>query len=197
MTLTFGLLIGGQGSRLGGVAKGLLPLNDKVRVLDRLLDQCRSVDERASICLLGNRTEYIEYERRGLVRLPDNPPGVGPLGGLHALLEFAVSHAHGEVVLLGCDLPYLTGALIQRLLAAPLRSAIAATSGTPPRWEPMLSRYDVRTTLPAIREQLAANALGLFALLERLSAATLTLSSAEAAELLDWDTPEDLARSVP
>lgn len=196
-TRAFGLLVGGQGSRLGGVPKGLLPVDNQVSLLDRLLDQCRLVDAEAPIYLLGNRTEYIDYESQGLVRLPDNPPGVGPLGGLHAVLELAERRGYQEVILIGCDLPYLTAGLIRRIAGPQLQTAIAASSGTPPHWEPMLSRYDVQATLPTVREQLKANALGLFALLQRLNATALALTPDEATELVDWDTPEDVLELGP
>lgn len=181
-----GVLVGGQGSRLGGVAKGLLRLPNGETIVEHLIAQVRVAAPNAALWLLGDRPEY-----RGLPlpSLGDDPPEVGPLGGLHALLE----QPYEEVVLIGGDLPHLTASLIGRLLAVELKDAVAAKTGTPPRWEPMLSRYRVSTTLPVVKEHLRVGALGLFALLNRLNAAALVLSADEARELSDWDTPEDLA----
>jgi molybdopterin-guanine dinucleotide biosynthesis protein A len=91
-------------------------------------------------------------------------------------------------------MPYLTASLIGRLLTVELNDAVAAKAGTPLRWEPMLSRYRVAATLPVVAQQLQRGALGLFALLDRLSATALALSAEESRQLSDWDTPDDVAR---
>lgn len=211
--LGVGILVGGQGSRLGGAAKGLLRLPNGTTLLDRLLAEVHAVVPSAPVYLVGNRAEYATLgptpeqspttgrlpvtapRRAALIHVADDPADVGPLGGLHALLQRALAHQPcDEVLMLGCDLPYLSRAVITRLLAAPLTTAVAARTGTPPRWEPMLARYRVTEALPVVKEQLHAGALGLFALLNRLNATPLELSADEAAELRDWDTPDDVAR---
>lgn len=192
-TLGVGILVGGRGSRLGGAAKGLLRLPNGLTLLERLVAETRAVVPTAPIYVVGNRSEYEGLTLTPglpLISVTDDPPDVGPLGGLHALLQQPCD----EVLMMGGDLPYLSRGLIARLLAAPLEPAIAARAGTPPRWEPMLARYRVAATLPVVREQLHAGALGLFSLLNRLNATALDLTAGEASELSDWDTPEDLAR---
>jgi molybdenum cofactor guanylyltransferase len=180
-----GILVGGQGSRLGGVAKGLLRLRDGATIVERLTAQVRAVAIDAPLYLLGDRSEYRDLP---LSSLGDDPAGVGPLGGLHALLKQPCD----EVLLLGGDLPYLSASVIARMLTFDLRDAVAAKTGSPPRWEPMLSRYRVSTTLPVVEEHLRKGTLGLFALLNRLNAAALVLSPDEEHELSDWDVPEDI-----
>lgn len=172
---------------MGGVAKGLLRLADGATIVERLLSEVRSLLPDAPIFLLGDRPEY---RLLPIACLSDDPAGVGPLGGLHALLQQPCD----EVLLLGGDMPYLTADVIDRLLRPELVTAIAATSGTPQRWEPMLSRYRVASALPVVEQQLAERTLGLFALLDRLRATPLTLTPDEASVLRDWDTPEDVVR---
>lgn len=190
--LGVGILVGGQGSRLGGAAKGLLRLPDGTTLIERLVAEVHAAAPSAPVYLVGNRAEYAAQPlgtAQPPIHVADDPANVGPLGGLHALLQ----QPHDEVLMLGCDLPYLSRGVITRLLAAPLATAVGARAGSPLRWEPMLARYRVAPTLPVAKEQLKAGALGLFALLNRLNAAALDLTAAEATELRDWDTPDDVA----
>lgn len=183
--LGIGFLIGGQGSRMGGVAKGLLTLPNGTRLVDRLVEECQCVAPHASLYLLGNRPEYASHE---VPRLLDDPPNIGPLGGLRALLH----QKHERVLLVGGDLPYLGASLLQRILSHPLETAVAVASGAPGRWEPMLSCYRVAVTIAAVEAALAAQSHGLASLLDRLAAARLQLAADELSQLRDWDTPEDV-----
>ncbi len=185
--LAFGILVGGKGSRLGGAAKGLLRRRDGSTIVDHLAKQARGTVPDAPVYLLGNRKEY---DVGTLPSLPDDPPDVGPIGGLRALLALPVD----EVVLLGGDLPHLTSALLTRLCEVDVITAVAAQTGMPPRWEPMLSRYRVAAARLVVDQQLERGELGLYRLLDRLKASPLLVSELEAGELADWDTPEDLLR---
>jgi molybdopterin-guanine dinucleotide biosynthesis protein A len=185
--LGIGILVGGHGSRLGGAAKGLLALPDGTRLIDRLVAVCLETAPRAPVYLLGTRSEYGAL---GLPRLADDPPNIGPLGGLHALLR----QPHEQVLLLGCDLPFLSAKLLLRVLAPTATSAVAVQSGNPPRWEPMVSRYCVAKTLPEVRDLISRGNFGLFSLLDRLNATPLSTNPEEQHELQDWDTPEDVER---
>lgn len=183
--LCIGILVGGQARRLGGVAKGLLPTHDGRTVLARLLDEIHTAVPQAAVVLLGDRPEYAPL---GLVTLADSPAGVGPLGGLHALLGSGAQDA----VLLGGDMPYLQASTIKRLVDARCNSAISVKTGSPPRWNPMLSRYRCAVVLPTVGAQLARGQYGLYALLNALDADCLPLSAEEETSLQDWDTPADV-----
>lgn len=172
---------------MGGVAKGLLTLADGTRLVDRLVGECRRVAPQAALYLLGNRPEYASHE---VPRLLDAPPNIGPLGGLRALLH----QNHERVLLLGGDLPHLSASLLQRILSHPVDTAVAVASGTPPRWEPMLSCYQVAATLAAVEAALTSGNHGLASLLDRLSASRLEITRQELAQMHDWDTPEDRDR---
>jgi molybdenum cofactor guanylyltransferase len=105
------LLAGGQGSRMGGVDKGLVELRGRpmaAYVLERLGPQ---VDE-----LLINANQNAErYEAFGYQVFPDEIGGfAGPLAGLHAALSRA---SHPLVVTAPCDSPFLPDDLVARLLA--------------------------------------------------------------------------------
>lgn len=105
------LLAGGQGSRMGGVDKGLVELHGRpmaAHVIERLAPQ---VDE-----VLINANQNAErYAAFGHDVFPDQIGGfAGPLAGLHAALSRA---SHPLVVTAPCDSPFLPDDLVSRLHA--------------------------------------------------------------------------------
>lgn len=111
VNITGVLLAGGQGSRMGGVDKGLVELHGRpmaAHVIERLAPQ---VDE-----LLINANQNAErYAAFGHDVFPDQIGGfAGPLAGLHAALSRA---SHPLVVTAPCDSPFLPDDLVARLKA--------------------------------------------------------------------------------
>ena len=106
------VLAGGQGSRMGGVDKGLRALRGRPMVawvLERFSPQ---VDE----LLINANQNAATYAAFGHRVIPDVIPGfAGPLAGLHRGLTEA---AHGLVATAPCDSPFLPDDLVGRLLAA-------------------------------------------------------------------------------
>ncbi len=106
------ILAGGQGRRMGGVDKGLVPLRGRPMVewvLERLRPQADEV--------LINANQNLErYRAFGVPVFADAIGGfAGPLAGLHA----GLSHArHPLVVTAPCDSPFLPADLVARLAAA-------------------------------------------------------------------------------
>jgi molybdopterin-guanine dinucleotide biosynthesis protein A len=113
MTAVTGLVLaGGQGSRMGGVDKGLAPFRGRpmvAHVLERLAPQ---VDE---ILVNANRNPEA-YAAFGHRVIADEIPGfAGPLAGF----ERGLAHARGELVAtVPCDSPFLPADLVPRLRAA-------------------------------------------------------------------------------
>ena len=121
------LLAGGQGSRMGGVDKGLQEFRGKpmaAHALERLAPQ---VDE---ILINANRNAE-EYASFGYRVIADEIEGfAGPLAGF----ERGLAHASGElVVTVPCDSPFLPADLVARLREALEREgadlAVAKTGG--------------------------------------------------------------------
>jgi len=114
------ILVGGRSQRMGGRAKGLLPLARKPllgHVVDRLRPQ-------VSCLALSVECEADKWQRFGLPQLPDPWPGSqGPLGGLLAGLTFIQGRADW-LLLVPCDAPFLPLDLGVRLLACAGTSAI-------------------------------------------------------------------------
>ena len=106
------ILAGGQGSRMGGVDKGLQPFRGKPmvqHVIERLAPQ---VDE---LLVNANRNPQA-YARFGYRVVADEIEGfAGPLAGF----ERGLAHAAGDVVVTApCDSPFLPADLVRRLLDA-------------------------------------------------------------------------------
>jgi molybdopterin-guanine dinucleotide biosynthesis protein A len=103
------ILAGGQGSRMGGVDKGLQAFRGKpmvAHVIERLAPQ---VDE-----IIINANRNVEaYSGFGYRVLPDSITGfAGPLAGF----ERGLAHARGGLVAtVPCDSPLLPGDLVARL----------------------------------------------------------------------------------
>ena len=121
------ILSGGRASRMNGVDKGLISLQNKpfvAHVIERLKPQ---VDE---IFINANR-EIAAYEAFGLPVLQDeNEAFLGPLAGFSLGLQHA---KHDYVLTVPCDSPLLTHDLAQRLLNGMLEShmdiAVASSDG--------------------------------------------------------------------
>lgn len=186
-----GLFVGGQGTRMGGVAKGLLQLPGSGQsLLERLLGEVRQALPGAQLVLVGSATAYAAL---GLEAVPDCPAGVGPLGGLAALLACARERGAAQVLALACDLPRLDAALIERLARADANASAVVTAQGSVR-NPLVARYAVEPASAAAASALASGKRSLQAVLDRLQPAPmiLALSAAEEALLDDWDTPSDV-----
>jgi len=106
------ILAGGQGRRMGGVDKGLVPLQGRTmveRVLARLRPQ---VDE----VLINANQNLDRYRAIGVPVFSDDIGGfAGPLAGLHA----GLGHANYPLVVTApCDSPFLPQDLVARLADA-------------------------------------------------------------------------------
>ena len=185
-----GLFVGGRGLRMGGVAKGNLALPNGETLCARLVAQCRAALPDALLVLVGAADEYGTL---GLAALADAPAGIGPLGGLRALILHAQAAGCAHVLALSCDLPYLAAGLIARLASeAPSARFLAAREGE--LWSTLVARYAV-TALAEVDAAIAAEEHALQRVVRRLGhgAVELTVTDDERRELRDWDTPEDRA----
>ncbi len=121
------LLAGGQGSRMGGIDKGLLELAGKAMAAHALARLAPQVDE-----LMINANQNIDIWRDfGYpVCSDDISDFAGPLAGLHAAL---VRARHRLLVSAPCDSPFLPQDLVARLATAlhttGAQLAVATTDG--------------------------------------------------------------------
>jgi molybdopterin-guanine dinucleotide biosynthesis protein A len=178
-----GIFVGGAGARMGGIAKGLLRTVGGTTIIDRWRRILDGLDVQA--VLVGEREEYSQL---GIEIVVDRPKGIGPLGGLIALLGRAKC---SPALALACDMPSVSAALVERLLQAPQDAPIVAPRREG-RWEPFCARYDPARVLPAAEQLVLTGDRSLKRLFQIVGAEELLLSPREESELLDWDTPEDV-----
>jgi len=188
--VVMGILVGGQAKRLGGVQKALLrppqASETDASLLARLLRMGRAAG--LEVVLLGQATLGAAAE--GVLQLPDAEPRVGPLGGLASLLAHAGLR---PAVAIACDMPYVTPALLDRLLSeAPGATVLAARDPHGDKWQAMFVRYASREVRPIVSAALAAGQHSFQQLFARLPVTELRLAPSEHEALRDWDTPEDM-----
>lgn len=181
-----GIFVGGAAKRMGGYPKGLLPAgpSDQPIVL-RLAELAKSLG--LPVVFVG---QHAAYQDLGLPLLADRPPGVGPLGGLAALLHAADG---ADVVALACDMPFVTTDFVKKLIDADLADADAIVAQTAPtaKLESFLARYRP-SVLPVIEQKLAEGERSLQRILHGLRTRTLLIPPDEQAVCRDWDKMDDL-----
>lgn len=190
--LTGLLLAGGQARRLGGDKAGADI--GGLSLLERAAELGRSCCDEL-LLLAGER----EIALPGVRRLPDLPGVGGPLGGLAAGLEGA---GHSWCLLLSCDQPFVTGALVEwlgrRLVRAQPSRPLAVVFEDDHGLQPFCGLYH-RDLLPRLRRSLAEGERSLRGLLNGCPVLRVPLgelpSELAAACLFDVDTPADLARA--
>ena len=140
------VLAGGQGRRMGGIDKGLVPLAGRplvAHVIERLAPQVGA--------LVINANQNVErYRAFGHRVVPDAVGGfAGPLAGLHAGLIAADTPF---AVTAPCDSPFLPADLVARLDAALARDrAQLAVAKTFVQAHPVFALVD-RAVLPHLEE---------------------------------------------
>lgn len=126
----------------------------------------------------------------GVAHLRDEPEGIGPIGGLRALLAFARER---PALALACDLPLVTQALLGRLASekadAPVLCPRDPATG---KWQPLFARYDSPRVLPVFRAAIENGTRSMQTVFRSLDVAELALSAEERDALRDWDAPSDL-----
>jgi len=181
------VLAGGQGSRMGGVDKGLQPFRGKpmvAHVIERLAPQ---VDE---LLINANRNPD-DYARFGHRVIADEIPGfAGPLAGF----ERGLAHASGELVAtVPCDSPFLPADLVARLrtqLESTDAELAVARTGDQPHPVFTLMRRDV---LPSLQRFLGSGQRKIDRWYGELRVAEVAFDD-EADAFLNINTRDELAK---
>jgi len=181
-----GIFVGGASRRMGGTPKGLLRLRSGRTIVEELADAAHAAA--LEVVLVGRHPAYAALPFRSL---GDAPGGRGPVAGLVALLTYAGDRTS---VALACDAPFVTTALLARLLDEP--AAIAVAPRGRHGWEPFCARFASAEALPEVARLHHAAISRLQDILDALSTRTLQLSEEDARALRDWDSPEDVAHDI-
>ena len=189
-TPVVGLFVGGKSSRFGGLPKGNLRHPSGVRLIERLLSVVREALPGANVVLVGENEAYADL---GIPCLTDAPSGIGPLGGLRALLQHAEARGFVSALVLACDLPHVTPELVRRL-STEEPEALALAPRERELWHALTARY-ASTARIAVDLAVDAGEHSLQRLFARFGdgARELAVNDAELRALTDWDSPEDMA----
>lgn len=113
------VLAGGQGSRMGGVDKGLIAYQGRPLIEWALAALTPQVDE----CVISANRNLDVYAAYGHRVLPDTLPDYpGPLAGVLAALQSVVAD---WLVVMPCDMPHVPADLVARLKDAALHEKVA------------------------------------------------------------------------
>jgi molybdenum cofactor guanylyltransferase len=145
--VSFAILAGGQARRLGGIPKGLLLRNGRP-VLEHLLGLAPRFAD--TFLVTSDASPYRSF---GVRSVADVMAERGAPGGVHAALLQARTP---WVLVVAADMPFVTLAVVERLLAEPREGVDAVGFEVGGRLEPLLALY--RTALaPAWGLALASN----------------------------------------
>jgi molybdopterin-guanine dinucleotide biosynthesis protein A len=154
------ILAGGRARRFGGADKASLVVGP-ARIIDRQLAALAAVTRDVRIVT----SDPSRYGGIGVRTIPDAIAGVGPLGGIYTALLDA---AHERVLVLACDLPFVTAAVLQRLVAESQAEEIDAVVPRSARGlEPLCALYRTRCA-GAAKELIEAGVLPAARLLDRV-----------------------------
>jgi molybdopterin-guanine dinucleotide biosynthesis protein A len=160
------ILAGGRASRFDGRDKSALVVGGRsiferqLEALSRITDDILIVGARCPSNLRGDIAPRF---------VPDRVPGCGPLGGLDAALAAARDDA---VVVVACDMPFVTAELLGHLLScAPDHDVVVPC--TERGYHPLCAVY-TRDCSAAVARRLAEGRLTMIGLLEEVRVHTVT-----------------------
>lgn len=184
------ILAGGEGRRLGGMDKALLPFGAG-RLIDQILD--RFAPQVAGLALSANG-DPARFADLRLPVLADAAPARGPLSGVLAGLTWAAAQGARHLVTVPVDAPFLPQDLVPRLLwAGEAHPGAPVLARTAQGLHPTFALWPT-SAAPALAAFLASGAsprLRDFAAAQGAVHADFPLE----AEFANLNTPDDLARA--
>src|SRR3954451_12728784 len=161
LEISAAILAGGRATRFGGADKASLVIGG-VRIVERQLAALAGVTADVRI-VAGDATRYADL---GVRVVADAIENAGPLGGLYTAL---VDARYERVLVLACDLPFVTAAFLERLAAesGTGQQVDAVVPRTQRGLEPLCAVYR-KTCAGRARAQIARGDLRMTALLADL-----------------------------
>lgn len=123
---------GGQSSRMGR-NKALLPLGGST-CIERVLAVARQIS--SPVTIVTNDPQ--PYQFLGCPFISDTYRGVGPLGGIHTVLQHSPTP---WALILGCDLPFITVDLLRYLIHQADAYDVVVPKGADGRLQPLCALY--------------------------------------------------------
>lgn len=190
------ILAGGRSRRFGS-PKAFAPLGE-VQLLERVRIALAATD--CAVVAIGDDPRLVGS---GLEVRADRQPDLGPLGGLQSALCWANELGYAGLLLAGCDMPFISPALLRHLLSRACATdalAIVPESGMEGKLEPLCAWYSTEL-LPDVDRRLQQGALALVDLLshplvERLPEKVVRSFGDPSTLFLNVNTREDFDRAM-
>jgi len=142
---TLGAILAGGRNRRYGSHKALTLLGG-TRIIDRVSEAVAVAVDR--VVVVANEPEL--YGDVATEVRPDIRPGLGALGGIHTAVSWAREAGCDVALTVACDMPFVSGALLSRLVEmADGMAAVLPASDGPRGLEPLCAAYGTGC-LPAI-----------------------------------------------
>lgn len=153
------ILAGGRATRFGGRDKSRLRVGGRSILEHQTAELAKLTDD--VMLIVGTRDETTTRVPAPLRVVVDRVPDCGPLGGLDAALAAARDEA---LVVVACDMPFVTAGLFEHLLAF-IDEADAVVPRSERGYHPLCAAY-TRACQPAIASHLAMRRLRMIDFLE-------------------------------
>jgi molybdopterin-guanine dinucleotide biosynthesis protein A len=188
------ILAGGQARRFAGRDKSALHVGG-LTILQRQISALREVAGR--IVLVGADAPGEQVPGLEIEAVPDLIPGSGALGGLYTALSAARSP---HVLVLACDLPFVSRAFLRHLAALPGPAHDAVVPRSPDGWQPLCAIYR-RELAAGFAGRIASGRLKIADALAELRVREVGPAETASVEpderlFLNVNTPDDLARAI-
>ncbi len=184
------IFVGGKSTRMGKDKGLLITPGGSETILEALVQRGR--DAGLDPVLVGEAEPYAPLVP-DISRIDDDPPGAGPLAGLHAALRHALRADAPSMIAVACDMPYVSVDALLAVRDHPSERAVLAPRrhlGAP--WEPMLARYDAARLADLVDAAISRGQRSFQALFAEIEVEAMPLRPEIEQALRDWDTPDDL-----
>lgn len=162
------ILAGGLGRRMG-CDKALAPFRGRP-LLRHVIDRLQPLFGR--VLIVGRAEDWLAsafgVEMPGVRCLPDFRPGLGPAAGLMTAMEACREAGATEVFLCGCDMPYVSPAVVEYLLEQG-RGSLASVPEIGGRLQPLHAVYSIEA-IPIVQRSLEEGERSMGVIVERLGA---------------------------
>jgi molybdenum cofactor guanylyltransferase len=183
------VLAGGRSRRIGR-PKAFLEIGGRP-LIDRVLDALSGAFSEVLIVA----PDFTPFTHLGARLVADTHPGLGALGGVYTGLAAA---GHPRAIVVGCDMPFLSPALLAHLVARAGGRTAAVPRAADGR-HPLHAAY-TKDALPVLERAIAERSLKLLDAVARLDAleigeAEMRRFDPELLSLFNVNRPEDLDRA--
>jgi len=190
LDITGFITAGGQSSRMG-TDKAWLELGGRA-MIEKVIESLAPVTN--NIALIANSPAYA---RLGLPVFADEQTGIGPLEAIRTALANSTTP---RIVLVGCDLPFVTADLFTFLSNVPGDHQAVVPVGADGKLEPLCAVYHV-DVLPVVTELIARGGRKVSLLFDSVSTRVVPfdeLRGLKGSELFfeNVNTPQDYARAT-